>query len=72
MDGGIMSMLDHGEFEESPTYDWQLATAEEIAITASRYAEQPCKEDWKLLQTLFARMERSVHLPLSVPVEVDE
>lgn len=67
-----MSLPDHGELENIPAYDWQLATAEEIAITASRYAEQPCKEDWKLLQTLFARMERNVHLPLSVPVEVDE
>lgn len=67
-----MSLPDHGELEDAPVYDWQLATAEEIAITASRYAESPCKEDWRLLQVLFNRMERNVRLPVAVPVEVDE
>ena len=68
-----MSLPDHGELENIPAYDWQLATAEEIAITASRYAESPSKEDWRLLQVLFNRMERNVHLPVTELVEpVDE
>ena len=61
-------MTDHIEYEPN----WCLATAEEIAITASKYADQPSKEDWVLLKALFHRMEQNVRVPLQVEVEGED
>lgn len=63
-----LPMTDHQEYE----VNWCLPTAEEIAITASKYADQPSKEDWVLLKALFHRMEQNVRVPLQVEVEGED
>ena len=52
-------MIDHIEYE----INWCCCTAEKIALTASRYSENPTKADYQLLDALYERMKREIRLP---------
>jgi len=59
---------DHIEYE----INWCCCTAEKIALTASRYSENPTKADYQLLDALYERMKREIRLPLAVEVEGED
>lgn len=61
-------MHDHIEYE----INWCCCTAEKIALTASRYSENPTKADYQLLDALYERMKREIRLPLAVEVEGED
>lgn len=63
-----LPMTDHQEYE----VNWCLATAEEIAIVASKYADNCNVKDAYFLKALCERYIRELRPPLAVEVEGED